>query len=75
MATWTLTVSSQNVGMQSGQRISCGAAQTLALEDSDLLCVQAGRALRNDDCEDSESMTALNRDFIMLGDGPRHTRT
>lgn len=75
MATCTLTIASQNVGMGAGQRISKAAAQTLALEDdTDLLCMQEGRPLRSGQFEDNASMVALNTAFTLLGDGPYLTR-
>jgi endonuclease/exonuclease/phosphatase family metal-dependent hydrolase len=74
MATFTLSVASQNVGLAPTQRVTAQAARALAAEEADLLCMQEGRPLSNGDFEDNASMTQLNDDFTLLDDGPYLTR-
>lgn len=70
MATCTLTIASQNVGLGAGQRIGRNAASSLAREDADLLCMQEGRPLHNGEFEDNGSMIELNVNQKLLNNGP-----
>ena len=73
-ATCTLTIASQNAGVNAGQRISATAAETFTSEKADVLCMQEGRPLRSGEFIDNDSMMALNSGFTLLDDGPYLTR-